>query len=56
MYKRQAKTGVLYYPINPGHEAASWARFTAEALPRFLAGTYAGDYQAALIAMSLIHI
>ncbi len=45
-----AKTGVLYYPINPGHEAASWARFTSEALPQFLAGTYAGDYQAALIA------
>lgn len=42
--------GVLYYPINPGHEAASWRRFHDEALGRFLDGTFAGDYQAALIA------
>ncbi len=42
-------TGVLYYPINPGHEAASWARFREEALGRFLAGTYAGRYQQDLV-------
>ncbi len=42
--------GVLYYPINPGHEAASWRRFHDEALGRFLDGTYAGAYEAALIA------
>lgn len=42
--------GVLYYPINPGHEAESWRRFHDEALDRFLDGTFAGDYQAALIA------
>ena len=42
--------GCLYYPINPGHEQQSWARFTAEALPRFLDGTYAGAYQDALVA------
>lgn len=41
--------GVLYYPINPGHEAASWRRFHDEALERFLAGTYAGAYQDALV-------
>jgi len=44
------KEGVLYYPIIPGAEKESWRRFTAEALPKFLAGTYAGDYQRGLIA------
>ena len=42
--------GALYYPINPGHEADSWRRFHDEALGRFLAGTYAGAYQDALVA------
>lgn len=45
-----AKEGVLFYPINPGKEKESWLRFTDEALPKFLAGEFAGDYQAALIA------
>jgi phosphoglycolate phosphatase-like HAD superfamily hydrolase len=40
----------LFYPINPGHEIASWKRFHDEAFDRFLAGTYAGDYEAGLIA------
>ena len=40
----------LYYPINPGHEEASWRRFHDEALDKFLNGTYAGEYEAALIA------
>lgn len=35
----------LFYPINPGQEADSWARFRDEAADRFLAGTYAGDYE-----------
>ena len=39
----------LFYPINPGHEDASWQRFHDEACDRFLAGTYAGAYEAALI-------
>ena len=42
--------GVLYYPINPGHEDRSWKRFHDEALGKFLDGTYAGDYEASLIA------
>jgi phosphoglycolate phosphatase-like HAD superfamily hydrolase len=42
--------GALFYPINPGHEEASWQRFYEEAVHRFLAGEYAGDYEAALIA------
>jgi len=40
----------LFFPVNPGCEEASWQRFHAEALDRFLAETYAGDYEAALIA------
>jgi phosphoglycolate phosphatase-like HAD superfamily hydrolase len=40
----------LFYPINPGHEEASWARFHDEAVHRFLAGGYAGAYEANLIA------
>ncbi len=40
----------LFYPINPGHEEASWQRFYEEAATKFLAGEYAGDYEASLIA------
>ena len=42
--------GVLFYPINPGFEDESWRRFYEEALPRFFAGTYAGDYRDGLVA------
>lgn len=42
--------GALFYPITPGDEERSWERLTAEALPRFFAGTYAGGYAASLIA------
>lgn len=42
--------GVLYYPINPGNEDASWKRFHDEALEKFLNGNYAGKYEASLIA------
>ena len=42
--------GALFYPINPGHEEASWRRFHDEAMHRFLDGSYAGDYESALIA------
>jgi hypothetical protein len=40
----------LFYPINPGAEEESWARFYEEARHRFLEGTYAGDYEAKLVA------
>ena len=39
----------LFFPIVPGREDASWKRFHDEALERFLAGTYAGSYEAELI-------
>lgn len=42
--------GALFYPINPGHEDASWKRFYEEALDKFFAGTYAGEYEAKVIA------
>lgn len=44
-----AKAGCLYYPILPGEEKRSWQRFTDEALPKFLEGSYAGEYQQMLI-------
>jgi phosphoglycolate phosphatase-like HAD superfamily hydrolase len=40
----------LFFPINPGDEERSWQRFYEEAMECFFAGTYAGDYEAALIA------
>ncbi|MCA9111941.1 MAG: HAD family hydrolase [Planctomycetaceae bacterium] len=48
---KAAKTvGCLYYPINPGHEEESWARFNDEAIGKFFDGTYAGDYETSVIA------
>lgn len=43
------KAECLYYPILPGNEKYSWARFKDEALGKFLDGTYAGEYQQKLI-------
>jgi phosphoglycolate phosphatase-like HAD superfamily hydrolase len=40
----------LFFPVKPGHEDESWECFHNEALDRFFAGTYAGDYEAKLIA------
>jgi phosphoglycolate phosphatase-like HAD superfamily hydrolase len=45
-----AANGVLFYPVDPGSEDDSWQRFFEEALPRFFAGTYAGEYMDAQIA------
>ncbi|MDE0164825.1 MAG: HAD hydrolase-like protein [Bryobacterales bacterium] len=48
--KAARATGVLFYPVNPGHEEDSWKRLRDEALDRFFAGSYGGDYEAARIA------
>ena len=48
--KAARANGALFYPVKPGHEEESWQRFYEEALHRFLAGEYAGDYEAALVA------
>jgi phosphoglycolate phosphatase-like HAD superfamily hydrolase len=47
--KAARANGALFYPINPGHEEASWQRFCEEAVHKFLAGEYAGAYEARLI-------
>ncbi len=39
----------LFYPVNPGHEEASWQRFYQEALQKFLNEEYEGQYEARLI-------
>ena len=41
--------GVLFYPVNPGHEDESWKRFYDEALDKFFEGTFAGTYEENLI-------
>jgi phosphoglycolate phosphatase-like HAD superfamily hydrolase len=41
--------GASFFPINPGNEESSWKRLHDEALDRFFNGTYAGDYQSALL-------
>jgi phosphoglycolate phosphatase-like HAD superfamily hydrolase len=48
-YKAASANGVLFFPVNPGHEEESWDRFYNEALERFFAGTYQGDYERKLI-------
>ena len=42
--------GMLFFPINPGREEKSWELFCKEGLAKFTAGTYAGAYEASLIA------
>lgn len=49
-HKAALANHALFYPINPAHEEASWARFFHEACARFLNGTYAGEYQDARLA------
>ena len=47
--KAARKNGVLFFPVNPGNETASWKRFHEEALDKFLSEEYTGDYENALI-------
>jgi len=39
----------LFFPISPGAEEESWLRLREEALPRFFAGTFHGEYEDALV-------
>lgn len=48
-FKAAKTNGVLFFPINPGHEEDSWERFFKEGLDRFFSGTYPGDYEEELI-------
>ncbi len=48
--KAARANNALFFPINPGDEDKSWELFYKEAMHRFFEGTYAGEYEAALIA------
>jgi phosphoglycolate phosphatase-like HAD superfamily hydrolase len=47
--KAARSNNALFYPIVPGREEESWERFQKEALERFFAGNYAGDYEERLV-------
>ncbi len=49
-YKAATANNALFFPINPGHEDASWARLVNEGIQRFLNEQYQGAYQDALVA------
>ncbi len=48
-YRAALENGVCFFPIIPGKEEASWQCFLYEALDKFLAGTYRGQYEEQLI-------
>jgi phosphoglycolate phosphatase-like HAD superfamily hydrolase len=48
-YSAAKANQVLFYPINPGHEEASWERFYNEGMKKFFDGTFAGAYQEMLL-------
>jgi len=48
-HKAALEAGVSFYPIMPNREEDAWERFCGEVYPRFLAGTYAGDYERGLV-------
>ena len=48
-FKAAKSNGVLFYPVNPGNEEASWERFYEESLDKFFEGSYAGKYEEDLI-------
>ncbi|MCA9186313.1 MAG: HAD hydrolase-like protein [Pirellulaceae bacterium] len=48
-YKAAVANNCLFFPINPGNEEKSWERFYNEAIDKFLGGTFAGEYQEALL-------
>jgi phosphoglycolate phosphatase-like HAD superfamily hydrolase len=48
--KAARANNALFYPINPGHEEESWQRFYEEAVHKFLAGEYADEYEASVMA------
>lgn len=48
--KAARSCGLMFYPVNPGHEEDSWQRLHDESLDRFFNGTYRGDYERARVA------
>ena len=49
-YPAAKANDVLFFPVNPGHEEASWRRFYEEGIDRFVSGTFAGEYEERLLA------
>ena len=49
-HKAALGNNALFFPVVPGQENRSWKLFYEEALDRFIAGTYKGDYQDRLIS------
>lgn len=49
-YKAAVANDALFFPINPGHEEASWKRLYDEGIDRFLGGKFVGEYQDTLLA------
>jgi phosphoglycolate phosphatase-like HAD superfamily hydrolase len=49
-FKAAKSNFALFYPINPGHEEASWQRLFDEALDKFFNEEFAGAYEDALVA------
>src|SRR5690606_39028048 len=49
-FQAAVANSALFFPINPGAEEASWRKLYNEGIDRCLAGTFAGDYQQALLA------
>jgi phosphoglycolate phosphatase-like HAD superfamily hydrolase len=49
-YQAAQANHALFFPVNPGAEEASWQRLYEEGIGRFLAGTFAGDYERSLLA------
>jgi phosphoglycolate phosphatase-like HAD superfamily hydrolase len=47
--KAARDVGALFYPINPGGEEESWARFLGEGIDKFLSGQFGGAYEAKLL-------
>jgi phosphoglycolate phosphatase-like HAD superfamily hydrolase len=48
--KAARANGCLFFPVNPGNEEESWRRLLDEGLDRFFAGTFAGSFEAGLVA------
>jgi len=48
-YKAAKSNGALFFPIVPGVEEMSWARFADEGLDKFFSGAFAGKYQEELL-------
>jgi len=47
--KAARSNGVLFFPVNPGKEDASWEKLYNEGLDKFFSGTFKGSYEDELI-------